>query len=69
MVAQKRIIFFLRTKETCHNPRQQGKALRGDKAELWRYRVGDYRIICQIEDEVVTVLVLGVGHRKEVYRQ
>ncbi len=50
------------------NPNQQGKALAYNKAALWRYRVGDYRIICQIKDETVTVLVLSVGHRKEVYR-
>lgn len=68
-VAQKRIISFLRSKIECrHNPRRQGKALKGDKGELWRYRVGDYRIICRIEDETITVLVLEIAHRKEVYR-
>jgi mRNA interferase RelE/StbE len=37
--------------------------------DLWRYRMGDYRIICEIQDRVVTVLVLRVRHRKEVYRR
>ncbi len=49
------------------NPRAFGKGLTGDKAGLWRYRVGDYRIICQVKDEIVTVLVLEVGHRKTIY--
>ena len=67
--AQKRIVTFLKTKlETTKNPRQYGKALRGKKGELWRYRVGDYRLICSIEDKTVTILVLTLGHRKEVYR-
>ena len=50
------------------DPRQQGKALRGEKKGLWRYRVGDYRVICHIRDESKTVVVLTLGHRKEVYR-
>lgn len=49
------------------DPRRFGKALRADLAGLWRYRVGDYRILCQIQDRIVTVLVLSVGHRKNVY--
>jgi mRNA interferase RelE/StbE len=52
------------------NPRQLGEALQGARlGGLWRYRVGDYRVLVQIKDEVVTVLVIGVGHRGEVYRQ
>ena len=50
------------------NPRQFGKALHGDKQGLWRYRLGKHRIICGIQDEKLTVLVLAVAHRKEVYR-
>jgi mRNA interferase RelE/StbE len=53
---------------TSEDPKQLGKALAYKKAGLWRYRVGDYRIICQIKSETVTVFVLSVGHRKEVYR-
>jgi mRNA interferase RelE/StbE len=48
------------------NPRTLGKPLRGER--LWRYRVGDYRILCRIEDAVLIVLVVEVGHRREVYR-
>jgi mRNA interferase RelE/StbE len=49
-------------------PRAFGEAMIGDWTGFWRYRVGDYRIICRIEDEVVTVFVIEVGHRREVYR-
>jgi mRNA interferase RelE/StbE len=52
------------------NPRQLGEALQGDRlGGMWRYRVGDYRILVDIRDEIVTVLVVGIGHRSEVYRQ
>ena len=54
--------------EGCENPRSLGKALTADKAGAWRYRVGDYRIICEIHDNEVVILVLSVGHRREVYR-
>lgn len=67
---QKRILTFLQSKlEKTSNPRLYGKALQGEKINLWRYRVGDYRLICKINDGVVTVLVLGVGHRKKIYRR
>jgi mRNA interferase RelE/StbE len=52
---------------TDDNPRRFGSGLSGDKSGLWRYRVGDYRIICKIKDEVATVLVIKVGHRRNVY--
>jgi mRNA interferase RelE/StbE len=45
-----------------------GKALKGPLGDLWRYRVGDFRIFCDIQDGVLTVLVLQVGNRREVYR-
>lgn len=50
------------------NPRARGRPLRGEKKGLWRYRAGDYRIICDIRDSSKTVVVLALGHRKEVYR-
>lgn len=50
-------------------PRALGKPLTGSRfGALWRYRVGDYRIICQIQDRELVVLVVAVGHRGEVYR-
>ncbi len=50
------------------NPRQFGKALTGDKQGIWRYRVGDYRILCQLKDKKLIMLVLIIDHRKDVYR-
>ncbi len=67
--AQKSIQQFLRGRVlSAADPRQLGKALQGEKRGLWRYRVGDYRLICDIQDERITILILELGHRKEVYR-
>lgn len=49
------------------DPRLFGKALMHDKSGLWRFRVEDYRIICSIEDHELVVLVLQLGHRKNIY--
>ncbi len=66
--AQRAILKYLRTKiETDIDPRRFGKPLAGKLAGLWRYRVGDYRILCSIEDDEIIVLVVSVGHRKEIY--
>ncbi|MGH9609807.1 MAG: type II toxin-antitoxin system RelE family toxin [Bryobacteraceae bacterium] len=67
---RKRILKFLRERvATSDDPRSIGEALHGSRlGEFWKYRVGDYRLICKIEDSRVTVLVLRVSHRKEAYR-
>ena len=66
---QQRIVTYFRTRVlSADDPRQLGKALTGDKGGLWRYRIGDYRAICRLEDEKLVVLVLELGHRREVYR-
>ncbi|MDV5974019.1 Toxin RelG [Streptococcus canis] len=49
------------------NPRQIGKALTGNFKGLWRYRIGNYRVICDIIDDELIVLALEVGHRKDIY--
>ena len=65
---QKRLTDWLLERiEGCKNPRHFGEPLRGDRAGLWRYRVGDFRIICDIQDEKLVVLALAVGHRRKVY--
>lgn len=53
---------------TADDPRVSGKALTGPMGGFWRYRVGDYRIICDVRDGELVVLVLEVGNRKDVYR-
>jgi mRNA interferase RelE/StbE len=51
------------------DPRSIGEALKGSElGEFWKYRVGDYRVICAIEDAVLRVLVVRIGNRREVYR-
>lgn len=66
----KRILKFLNERlAPLENPRIIGQALRGSElGEFWKYRVGDYRLICKIEDLRVLILVLRIGHRREVYR-
>ena len=54
---------------TAENPRVLGKALIGAEGGRWRFRVDDYRIVCEIENSLLRVLVLRVGHRSDVYRQ
>jgi mRNA interferase RelE/StbE len=67
--AQRAILRFLRERvATADDPRRLGKPLVGDLKGLWRYRIGDYRIVARIEDERLIVLVVTVGHRREVYR-
>jgi len=67
--AQADIIRYLDERiATTADPRRFGKALRGDLAGLWRYRVGDYRVLCQINNRELIVLVIAIGHRKEIYR-
>lgn len=53
--------------EGCENPRQHGKGLTADKSGQWRYRVGDYRLLAEIEDDRIVILILSVGHRRDVY--
>jgi mRNA interferase RelE/StbE len=68
-VIQKSILHYLRTRlAPAPDPRQLGKALSGELAGLWRYRVGDWRMICRIEDRKLVVLVLVIGHRRDIYR-
>ncbi|MDD2725327.1 MAG: type II toxin-antitoxin system RelE/ParE family toxin [Methylovulum sp.] len=66
---QKRITAFLLERlEKSENPRANGKALLGNLSGLWRYRVGDFRLLCRIEDNELVVLVIEIGHRKEIYK-
>lgn len=51
-----------------NNPRIFGKSLKGELGEFWRYRVGNYRVLCKIIDKELIVLAVIIGHRKEVYK-
>lgn len=54
--------------EGTDSPRIHGKKLVGNKSGQWQYRIGDYRLLANIEDETITILVLEIGHRREVYK-
>ena len=66
--SKKRIEQFIEQLTTTENPRKTGKSLQGKLKGLWRYRVGDYRLICQIKDNELIILVLDIGHRKNIYK-
>ena len=66
---QKAIQKYLNKEQLRHKPRTFGKPLRYSLCGLWRYRVGDYRIIADIQDDALIILVIDVDHRKEIYRK
>lgn len=65
---QKEILNYLRTRiENTEDPRLFGQSLSANKVGLWRYRVGNYRLICKLEENKCVVFIIGVGHRKDIY--
>jgi len=67
-IARRILKFLFQRVDKLDNPREIGEALKGfELGEFWKYRVGDYRIICRIEDDVLTVLVVRIAHRSKVY--
>lgn len=65
----RRIVHFLRQRiAPAEDPRALGKALQGPLSGIWAYRVGDYRLLCTIEDRIVTIVVVEIEHRSRVYR-
>ena len=64
----KRVLDYLEQIELLDNPRSRGKALTSNLSGLWRYRVGDYRILCRIRDDRLIITVIEIGHRAMVYR-
>lgn len=65
---QRQIQVFIVKLQGLHDPRSTGKALAGTFAGCWRYRVGDYRLVCEIKDDEILITVLHIAHRKEVYK-
>ena len=66
--AARRIAKGLREVAALDSPRQRGKAMSGNYAGYWRYRFGEHRVIARIDDGRIVILVIAVGHRREVYR-
>lgn len=66
---RERIRKLARDLETISNPRLRGEPLVGNLSEFWKYRVGDYRLICRIQDDKLLVLVVKIGHRSNIYKK
>ena len=64
----KRILDYLEQLELIDDPRSRGKALTSNLAGLWRYRVGDYRILCRIHEDKLIITVIEIAHRSTIYR-
>lgn len=66
---QQQIKKYLKQLSQLSDPKLRGKPLVGTLAQLWRYRVRNYRIICQLESKTLTILVLRIGHRSKIYQK
>jgi len=55
--------------DECDDPRVHGKGLVGDRAGEWRYRIGDYRVLCDIRDDQLVILAFMIGHRSKAYKR
>ena len=67
--AQKKTLKYIKEKILpSENPRLLGKSLSGKLSDIWWYRVGDYRLLAKIEDDQFVILIIHVGHKKDVYR-
>lgn len=66
---QKQIQTFIVKLQVLEDPRSKGKALVGNLGGRWRYRVGDYRLVCEIDDDKILITILKIGHRREIYEK
>ena len=62
------LAWLLKNVDGCEDPRAHGKGLTANRSGKWRYRVGDYRILCEIKDEELVVLAIEIGHRRDIYQ-
>ncbi|MBQ7196418.1 MAG: type II toxin-antitoxin system RelE/ParE family toxin [Synergistaceae bacterium] len=65
---RERIRGYVKNLRELSNPRLRGEPLTGNLSDFWKYRVGDYRLICRIQDNKLLILVVKIGHRREVYK-
>lgn len=61
------VSWLIKNIDGCTDPRAHGKGLTGNHAGEWRYRIGDYRVLCEIKDDELLVLAIEIGHRREIY--
>lgn len=66
---QRRILDYLQEVSQLDDPRSRGKALTSSLSGLWRWRVGDYRVVAEINDGTLIVVIVDVGHRSDIYRK
>ena len=66
---RERIRKYVKDLAKLSNPRLRGEPLAGNLSDFWKYRIGNYRLICRIHDEKMLVLVVKIGHRSEVYKR
>ncbi len=59
--------WLLKNLQGCDDPRRHGKALRDNRMGQWRYRIGDYRVLADIQDDKIIILILEIGHRRNIY--
>lgn len=59
--------WIVKNLQNCENPRAHGKGLTANKSGQWRYRIGDYRLLCLIQDQELIILALALGHRRDIY--
>ena len=62
------LAWLLKNVDGCEDPRAHGKGLTANRSGKWRYRVGDYRILCEMKDEELVVLAIEIGHRRDIYQ-
>ncbi|MDO4183376.1 MAG: type II toxin-antitoxin system RelE/ParE family toxin [Coriobacteriia bacterium] len=62
------LAWLMRNIDGCDDPRACGLGLTADKSGIWRYRVGDYRVLCDIQGEELVVLAIEIGHRRDIYK-
>jgi len=67
--AKKPIVDFIDALQATENPREKGQPLKGELGEYWKYRVGNYRIIAKIFDEKMIIVLVKIGHRKDIYKK
>lgn len=59
--------WLMKNLQGCENPRQHGKGLTANRSGQWRYRIGDYRLLAEIQDDKVIILIIEIGHRSDIY--
>ncbi len=61
------VAWLIKNIDGCLDPRAHGKSLTANKSGSWRYRIGDYRILCEMRDDELVVLAIEIGHRRDIY--